>query len=58
MIKKLLHASRSALLLAALAVPAVHAQESAASFPSKQVRIIVPFVAGGGTDQMARFLAQ
>ncbi|MFM9980178.1 MAG: Bug family tripartite tricarboxylate transporter substrate binding protein [Burkholderiales bacterium] len=58
MIKKLLHASRNALLLVALAVPAVHAQESAASFPSKQVRIIVPFVAGGGTDQMARLLAQ
>ena len=58
MIKKLLHISRNALLLAALAVPAVHAQESATSFPSKQVRIIVPFVAGGGTDQMARFLAQ
>ena len=57
MIKKLLHASRNALLLGALAVPAVHAQESAANFPSKQVRIIVPFVAGGGSDQMARLLA-
>ena len=58
MIKKLLHISRNALLLGALAVPAVHAQESAANFPSKQVRIIVPFVAGGGSDQMARLLAQ
>jgi tripartite-type tricarboxylate transporter receptor subunit TctC len=59
MIKKLLHASRNALILAALAVPAVHAQESAASFPSKQVRIIVPFAAGSGSmEQMVRLLAQ
>jgi tripartite-type tricarboxylate transporter receptor subunit TctC len=59
MIKKLLHASRNALLLAALAVPAVHAQESAASFPSKQVRIIVPFAAGSSNmEQMARLIAQ
>ena len=59
MIKKLLNASRNALLLAALAVPAVHAQESAASFPSKQVRIIVPFAAGSSNmEQMARLIAQ
>jgi tripartite-type tricarboxylate transporter receptor subunit TctC len=59
MIKKLLHASRNALLLAALAVPVVHAQESAASFPSKQVRMIVPFAAGSSNmEQMARLLAQ
>ena len=59
MLKKLLHVSRNALLLAALAVPAVHAQESAASFPSKQVRIIVPFAAGSGSmEQMVRLLAQ
>ena len=59
MLKKLLHVSRNALFLAALAVPAVHAQESAASFPSKQVRIIVPFAAGSGSmEQMVRLLAQ
>jgi tripartite-type tricarboxylate transporter receptor subunit TctC len=40
-------------------VPSVHAQESAASFPSKQVRIIVPFAAGSSSmEQMARLLAQ
>ena len=59
MLKKLLHVSRNALFLAALAVPAVHAQESAASFPSKQVRIIVPFATGSGSmEQMVRLLAQ
>ena len=58
MIKKLLQASRNIIVLVALSVPVVHAQESAATFPSKQVRIIVPFAAGGGTDQMARLLAQ
>ena len=59
MIKKLINASRNTLLLAALAVSAVHAQESAASFPSKQVRMIVPFAAGSSNmEQMARLLAQ
>jgi tripartite-type tricarboxylate transporter receptor subunit TctC len=61
MIKTLLGslcASRIALVCAAVACTAAHAQESAASFPSKPVRIIVPFVAGGGSDQTARLLAQ
>jgi tripartite-type tricarboxylate transporter receptor subunit TctC len=46
-------------LLAALAAPAIapglaHAQES---FPSRQVRIVVPFPPGGGLDALARGLA-
>ena len=59
MIKNFLQASRNIIVLVALAVPVVHAQESAATFPSKQVRIIVPFAAGSsGMEQMARLLAQ
>ena len=40
-----------AILLAAIAFPAQ------AEFPDKPVRIIVPFVAGGGADAIARVLA-
>jgi tripartite-type tricarboxylate transporter receptor subunit TctC len=43
------------ILMAALALVApVHAQE----FPNKPVRIIVPYAAGGGTDLVARIVAQ
>jgi tripartite-type tricarboxylate transporter receptor subunit TctC len=41
-------------LLLALAVPLVQAQ----SWPGKPVRLIVPYTAGGGTDTVARGLAQ
>ena len=57
MINPSLRATRNLILCAAVACSAAHGQESAASFPSKPVRIIVPFVAGGGTDQLARVLA-
>ncbi|MDP2985984.1 tripartite tricarboxylate transporter substrate binding protein, partial [Hydrogenophaga sp.] len=45
----------AALSLAALAVGPVHAQ---AVFPSKNVRIVVPFAAGGVGDLTARIVAQ
>ena len=49
---------RTLLLCAALACTAAHAQESAASYPSKPIHIFVPFLAGGGADAAARLVAQ
>lgn len=53
--------SRSFLTLAAIgsallaSVPAARSQDK---FPSKNIRIIVPFAAGGGVDVLARLLAE
>jgi tripartite-type tricarboxylate transporter receptor subunit TctC len=46
----------AAALIAACAMPGgAHAQQK---FPTKPIRIIVPFSPGGGTDTMARVIAQ
>src|SRR5262245_20613700 len=46
--------SRAVMLLALAAAPCAFAQ----TYPAKPVRVIVPYAAGGGTDTVARFIAQ
>jgi tripartite-type tricarboxylate transporter receptor subunit TctC len=46
----------TSLALALLAAPAAQAQSS--TYPNRTVRIIVPYAAGGGTDIVARLVAQ
>ncbi len=49
---------RFALAAAALAVSATAAAQTAEPFPSRTVRLVVPFTAGGPTDVLARMLAE
>jgi len=46
------------ILLAAIAVANVDAQAPGANYPAKQIRVIVPFPAGGPTDAIARAIGQ
>src|SRR5262249_60352093 len=47
----------AAALLLATGIALVAAAQSAADFPSRPVKILVPFAAGGPTDVVARILA-
>jgi tripartite-type tricarboxylate transporter receptor subunit TctC len=53
-------ALRVTLVAAALVIPAAGAlaQDAAANFPNRPVRLVVPFPAGGPTDVDARIIAQ
>lgn len=46
------------LAVASLALNAAHAQEPAAGYPRKAVRVIVPAAPGGGADIIARLIGQ
>jgi len=49
-------ASLAAFVLAAL--PPAHAQETAAEYPSRTIKIVVPFAPGGGSDFIARVIGK
>ena len=51
---KRIHLSRRALVLAALALGALHAPAMAQTYPNKPVNVVVPFPAGGYVDSFAR----
>ena len=50
---------RRILLLGCIGISSCYAQaQTAATFPNKPIKIVVPFAAGGSTDALARLLAQ
>jgi tripartite-type tricarboxylate transporter receptor subunit TctC len=48
----------AAMMLAASAAAPLQAQGGAASYPTKPIRMIIPFAAGGGNDIFARLVGQ
>jgi tripartite-type tricarboxylate transporter receptor subunit TctC len=57
-IKPASHLARALVALLAIGSTAVGAQDNAANYPAKAVRIVVGLAAGGGIDVIARVVAQ
>lgn len=56
MLSKQCFATLFAIMLAAVATQAVHAQSGVTGYPNKPIRILVPFAPGGGADLLARLV--
>ena len=50
--------TRIVLAIAATAIVVAPGAASAQAYPTKPIKIIVPFAPGGGSDFIARFIAQ
>jgi len=56
--KQMLNQFLLALAVFAAATPALAQTDAAAGYPSKHIRLVIPFSPGGGTDIVGRMLAQ
>jgi tripartite-type tricarboxylate transporter receptor subunit TctC len=56
--KRIIAFFASALVLATAQVNSAHANDDAAGFPKKSIKIVVPYPPGGSTDALARILGQ
>ena len=55
---KLGRAALGALALAVTAIGPASAQDAAANYPNRPIRVVIPFAAGGGNDLFARLVGQ
>jgi tripartite-type tricarboxylate transporter receptor subunit TctC len=55
---RILRTVRLAAVGVAVAAAVAAAQDDAASYPNRSIKVIVPFAAGGTTDVLARIVGQ